>query len=323
MDEADVEQLSVRCGLDLDSAAALLAAADGDIDTALAIHVGYNGGDLQDCLGEGRLEDLASSEAAKRARPEDLESARAQKAGEETEWDAEDSRGLYFAGLEARGGKALRERIAALSSSVSCFVFVRHSMTSKATDASQAADLARVLTEEGRAKCDAAGKWFRPLAPTLALVSPTGRTQDTLRDMCGGLHGQVDISIVQNVYNWAASTVPAFRAASDKLHYASLQAYLDDVEDGIPELYAEFATGAVGEMVPVLEEKAEAGKLSGNVIVVGHAIDQSAIALEFARALGATEEGLQIILEVVQDTASAIMVTADGTVSYVETQFSE
>ena len=63
--------VAARCGLDADAAAALLAAADGDVDTAVAIHVGYNGGDLVNDLGA-----LADAEADKRARPDDPESRR-------------------------------------------------------------------------------------------------------------------------------------------------------------------------------------------------------------------------------------------------------
>ena len=68
------EMVAARCGLDADSAAALLAAADGDVETALAIHVGYNGGELA-ALG-GALDELADAESAKRARADDPEMAR-------------------------------------------------------------------------------------------------------------------------------------------------------------------------------------------------------------------------------------------------------
>ena len=72
---SSVAAVAARCRLDAGSAAALLAAADGDVETALAIHVGYNGGEL---LGDGdALGAMAEAEAAKRARPDDAEAARA------------------------------------------------------------------------------------------------------------------------------------------------------------------------------------------------------------------------------------------------------
>jgi len=40
-------RLSERLGIDVDSASALLIAADGDEETAVAVHIGYNGGDLE------------------------------------------------------------------------------------------------------------------------------------------------------------------------------------------------------------------------------------------------------------------------------------
>mmetsp|Transcript_39915 Transcript_39915/g.94726 ORF Transcript_39915/g.94726 Transcript_39915/m.94726 type:complete len:410 (+) Transcript_39915:389-1618(+) len=49
---ASVQRVADLCNLDLDSAAALLAAADGDVDTALSIHVVYNNGQLVSA-GEG------------------------------------------------------------------------------------------------------------------------------------------------------------------------------------------------------------------------------------------------------------------------------
>lgn len=71
-------ELAKRTGLDTDSAAALLAAADGDAETALAIHVGYNGGDIASACGDdGGLAALADAEATKRGQSYDLETARA------------------------------------------------------------------------------------------------------------------------------------------------------------------------------------------------------------------------------------------------------
>ena len=88
----------------------------------------------------------------------------------------------------------------------------------------------------------------------------------------------------------------------------------DAAEPGVDELYAEYTINALAEIVPVLEEQA-----GGMVAIVGHAIDNSAIMLECARALKTPAAGLQLIKEVVQDTASGVVITAEKA-EYVETK---
>ena len=73
-------------------------------------------------------------------------------------------------------------------------------------------------------------------------------------------------------------------------------------------------TVALADIVPVLEAHA-----NGMVAIVGHAIDNSAIMLECARALKTPATGLELIKEVVQDTASGVVITAEKA-EYVETR---
>lgn len=69
-----MEALATALKIDVDAAAALLAAADGDPETAVAIHVGYNGGELP---AEFDLASLSAKEGAKREGEGDAESLRA------------------------------------------------------------------------------------------------------------------------------------------------------------------------------------------------------------------------------------------------------
>jgi hypothetical protein len=71
---ASAEALARMLQIDTDAAAALLAAADGDPETAVAIHVGYNGGALPDGVDLGAL---TMAEGEKRARADDPEALRA------------------------------------------------------------------------------------------------------------------------------------------------------------------------------------------------------------------------------------------------------
>ena len=57
----------------------------------------------------------------------------------------------------------------------------------------------------------------------------------------------------------------------------------------------------------------------GNVPVIGHAMDQCAIALACAKAIGIPQIEMQKILSINQDTASAVMLTA-STVQYITTE---
>lgn len=90
---------------------------------------------------------------------------------------------------------------------VGSFVFVRHSMTTKRDPSLPRleGDLARRLTDEGVAKCEAAGRqWFRRLRPKLCLVSPTLRTTSTCNHLLGDA-AEANIEIVDSIYNPAAS----------------------------------------------------------------------------------------------------------------------
>jgi hypothetical protein len=58
------ERVASRLKIDLDAAEALLAASDGDEDTAVAVYVGYNDGDIVE--GDIGIEGIAQREEGKR-----------------------------------------------------------------------------------------------------------------------------------------------------------------------------------------------------------------------------------------------------------------
>mmetsp|Transcript_10851 Transcript_10851/g.16364 ORF Transcript_10851/g.16364 Transcript_10851/m.16364 type:complete len:124 (-) Transcript_10851:88-459(-) len=72
-DNDKISRLMERLGVDEEAASALLVAGDGDVETALAVYVGYNGGDV---ASVGDLGGLVDSEASKRQREDDPESNR-------------------------------------------------------------------------------------------------------------------------------------------------------------------------------------------------------------------------------------------------------
>ena len=77
--EVMVEALARILQIDTDVAAALLAAGDGNPETAIAIHVGYNDGVLPDGVD---LAALSLVEGERRARADDPEALRAAAADE-------------------------------------------------------------------------------------------------------------------------------------------------------------------------------------------------------------------------------------------------
>lgn len=74
-------ELAAALGIDVDAAGALLAAADGDCDTAIAIHVGYNGGELPEGMDLGAVTEAQSAERGKEGDPEALRAAAHEAAG--------------------------------------------------------------------------------------------------------------------------------------------------------------------------------------------------------------------------------------------------
>ena len=46
------QRVADRLEIDLEAAEALLAASDGDVETAIAVYVGYNDGDAVNALGD-------------------------------------------------------------------------------------------------------------------------------------------------------------------------------------------------------------------------------------------------------------------------------
>ena len=75
-DPVIVAKLSAQLHLDPEATKALLVAADGDPETAVAIHVGYNGGEM---LAPASMAELAQVEEGKRQSPDDPESKRARE----------------------------------------------------------------------------------------------------------------------------------------------------------------------------------------------------------------------------------------------------
>lgn len=188
--------------------------------------------------------------------------------------------------------------------------FVRHGNTGRA-----ATDLARQLTDAGKAQCAAAASGFvqklpAPLAP-FALTSPAQRCVDTARLVLAEASPAPELQHVELLYDGMLQ--PGAGEAFSRVGYAPISAYLADPqgEDFAQKLadHGDLVVQALGAAATV------SGALRGGppteretIAVFGHAVYVNAAALQLATLRGHDAASTELLLGTNCDEASGFWV---------------